>query len=264
MAFANYPTPQEMNTFYNQYVEEGKATLPGTRQTTNAALEAFTNQHFMLWDYNIGVAKTDLHQHYAVDVLNMLKARQMGRLIVFIRDPSTTSYFELPNGQFVADMNNIYNTMKSIQSDFYITVFFESNSPANLWQYTPQSPTNDPTETFSFPKYYKSIRPMMDWAYDAVNLVEGIKEIAFDPEGHGATKSVQQELYNYADNYRGVNSDRLANIKLGTTIGVSESKVTFANLMEFPVPTLFTGAISTFPPNPNRHGHAQALSMLQF
>ncbi|MDN3504572.1 MAG: hypothetical protein P0S95_03230 [Rhabdochlamydiaceae bacterium] len=252
--YSGPPTRAQFNNFYQQYIGEVRAKVPGKHPNSGitTGLTRFTNQHFMLWDYLEGETESTYVTHFQ-DVLSMLQARQMKRLIVFVKDPNSTtsnSFFQPSNtstDSFIGQMKEIYSTMLAIQPDFYISIFFESqnftsDAPAGTY------PTVNPQPQTYLSGYFPGINNMLDWAKDVIaqGTSVGIQEIAFDPQYSGATKDIQQRLYNYVDEYKYLNG--LEAIKIGSTLGVDEAPETYANLATFPVPDSFALGYGN-PPN---------------
>ena len=241
------PTLEQMNIFYNQFL--GEADIPADKGQNQALLD-FTNQHFMIWDYLVDVPSGDSTKYAAHfnTLKQMVVNREMGRAIIFIRDPSHNEYFEYDNTaqeSFITAMNDLYNTMQSINPNFYISVFFEDDIDSGDWQTNAPAgtaPTVNPLPTGYFP----NLKAKLDWAKAVIAAVPGIKEVAFDPDDvKGQTP--RQQIYNYADEYKYLNG--MQDIKLGSTVGVEESKETYTNIYPAPVPTVFTHSISagTYP-----------------
>lgn len=236
-------------------IQQARDTLPGLKTTENrqapplSGLTRFTNQGFLLWDYLINVSNADLEQHFK-DLTSLCIRRKIRRAIIFIRDPANSTFFQPTNtgeNSFVFQANNLFNQVRAEVTNFEIAVFFESgnfssNAPAQ------SKPTVNPLPSTSLSEYFSDLGNMLDWSKAMIGQVPGIKEISFDPEASGATKSIQQLVYNYTDEYKYLNG--LDSIRIGTTVGIDESKITYANLATFPVSNIYTNQISTFPENP--------------
>ncbi len=248
---ADLPTQAELDTFYEGIVLQGRATLPGIAPLGNETedLQRFTNQNFMLWDYLIGIGTEAEYQSHFDNLMTLCQNRKIGRLILFIKDPSANNFFQPNNATgFVARANQLFNAMVPIVPSFDIAVFFSSvafssTAPAGM------TPTVNPAPDTILSGYFTDIQNMLDWAKAIIGQVPGVKEITFDPEAPGANKTTQQYVYNYTDEYKWLNA--LGSIRLGTTLGVDESKVTYANLSTFPVNPIYTASIGTNPPFPS-------------
>lgn len=245
-ALSLYPTTPDplstdyLDSFYEQYIAEAKNKIPVTPSTRPDALRRFTNQHFMLWDYLIHVDESGYVSHFQ-DVLTMLQNRKMKRLIVFIKDPGNNAFFDpgtIGENSFRGQITNIVNTMQAIQPEFYVSVFFASDGSSFTSSADPGTyPSHNQPPSNYLSGYFTYINNMLDWAKAMIADIPGIQEIAFDPEYPGATKVIQQRLYNYADEYKYENG--LESIKLATTLGIDEAPETYSNLSTFPVPALF-------------------------
>lgn len=202
-----------------------------------------------MWDYLTNTTNDTLPQHFD-DLLALCVRRNIKRTIIFIKDPSANSFFDPTNtdaNSFISKANTLYNTMSAKVPGFDIAIFFESggfSSSAPSGTY----PTVNPQPDTGLADYFSQIDAMLDWSKAVIAQVLGIKEIAFDPEVYGSTKDIEQLVYNYTEEYKWLNN--LGNIRIGTTLGIDESKPTFANLSTFPVNSIVGGSISTFPPNP--------------
>lgn len=257
---AAQPTIDELNAFYEQIISEARELLPGLQETQSPSptpLQRFTNQQFLLWDYLTNVDNDDLPQHFA-NLTTLCKRRKISRAIIFIKDPAFNNFFQPDNNAddaFIALANNLVSEMRSSSGgnvpNFELAVFFESgNFTSNATPAT--APTHNPLPSTELSGYFSDLKNMLDWANEMVGKISGITEITFDPEASGANKSIQQLVYNYADEYKWINSleQNGTPVRLGTTLGVDESKETYANLSEFPVSSIYTSQISTFPSPP--------------
>lgn len=269
-----------MQQFYEQLISEARERIPGLKQNSseeNQDLQAFTNQHFLMWDYLIGVGKGELGNHF-VDLTALCKARQIPRVIMFIKDPSTFSEFAPENFATLATalINEVNTALPSSVQPFTLSVFFEtgdfnytSPSPGTLPTVNPVPDQGDPSKGVPpKPNYFTDLPNMLNWVRDVNTAAKNqhqqiaIAEFAFDPEAAGANKNYQQLVYNYSDEYKYLNS--MTNIAIGTTLGIDESKIVYANLSTFPVPELYHAAIATFPTSPSwRPTSAQSLPLLK-
>ncbi|MCH9631001.1 MAG: hypothetical protein S4CHLAM37_10130 [Chlamydiia bacterium] len=251
-SFSN-PLQEHLNQFFDTIVQQGRDTLPGLapqpKSAQESALEAFSAQNFLLWDYLTNTTNNNLPQHFD-DLTALCQRRNIKRAIIFIKDPSANSFFGPTNtsaNSFISKANTLFSTMSKQVSGFELSIFFESggfSSTAGAGSY----PTVNPKPDTGLTDYFSQIDEMLDWSKAIIAQVPGIKEVAFDPQFKSATKDVQQLLYNYADEYKWLNS--LGDTRLGTTLGIDESKPTYANLSTFPVSSILAGSISTFPANP--------------
>lgn len=203
--------------------------------------DRFTEQGFILWDYLIGVDNDGLPAHFD-DLIALCQRRKVQRVIVFIKDPSSFSFFQLDSDEgFIAKANGLTGEGINL-SVFFETGDFSSSAPAL------KVPTVNPPPSSKLEGYFADIQPMLDWAAAVSTKVPGISEIAFDPQAAGATSSIEQLVYNYSDEYKFLNG--LDKLRLATSLGIDESKECYANTYRFPVPTIFTAHITTFPTAP--------------
>lgn len=222
--------------------------LPFGKKGAATPIERFTQQQFILWDYLLDV--TDLPSHF--DTLTTLCVeRHIQRVVLYIKNPSAFPFFDhvdtSPNS-FIGKANALAKSMSTVVPTFELALLFDTSSFSSSAPEGAIPRVNKPPSGV-LSGYFVGLQEMLDWAKAVIPQVDCIKEITFDPEAHGATLSIQQLVYNYADEYKYLNG--LDTIRLGTTLGIDESKPTYANISSFPVSHIYSGQISTFPANPH-------------
>lgn len=276
---ASYPIANE--SFYKSIIQEASQKIPSSKkQSTVSPVDAFTQQGFLLWDYLEGVGSdADCVPHFN-NLISLCQQRNIQRVILFIPSPAlpdgTTKYdfFQSQSAMadnFVTMTQKLVSTMRSKVPNFEVSLLFESGSfvsdvtvsPSLVSPYTSVSA---PLPFSRFAGYFTNLTNMLNWSsYMITQPGIGITEIVFDPEwadpnGDPADKTDQQMVYNYSDNYKYAygltytpyGTTNSTPIKLGTTVGIDESKVTYANLFTFPVNSVFTASFEdNIFPNPH-------------
>jgi len=259
-----FRSDDHLQNFYSQYIQQARNTLPGLTQSSPPQAGASANarykgQQFIMWDYlnAIGAStQAEMSVHFA-ELQAYCVAQSCPRVIMLVRtqslnggffDPTKTSgeYIRPKIAELVAAVPNIK-----------FTFFFDNNSFTSSANGSGTQPSTPDAPSTTLAGYFDDIGNMLDWIhYMRVTAgVTAIDEVAFDPEsGHPeATKDNYQDLYNYTDSYKWTNDmgNGSANfIKVGATVGIDGSKETYANVSEFPVNSIYTSQISTFPANP--------------
>jgi hypothetical protein len=280
---ANYPTGN--SPFFEESVYSTNKNVPGT--TSNAdpftpptcPTTAFVEQGFILWDYLTGVhTDEDCVTHFQ-KLIALCQKNKFSRAIIFIPSPQLPTgatkfdFFQTNSSMsqnFKTYVTELVTTMRETEkvTDFYVSVFFESGffgSDASMPAFvTPYTEVATPIPSTYLDTYFQYLPDMLKWAAYMIGLDIGIEEIAFDPEayiestGSSAAQKNYQTVYNYTDNYRWAyglmytpygESSRVP-IKLGSTHGIDESKITYANLFTFPVDSVFTFSLKPYFPDP--------------
>ncbi len=241
--------PDSIRSFYEDFISEGRAQLPGlaTPATVNTTspLSRFTAQQFMLWDYLFHVDEYETHFE---ELTTLCTRRKIQRVIMFIPDPNTFSFFDPSNADgFIAKANALAAAMEGVVSSFELAVFFETGAFTSSAA-AGTVPTVNPLPSTELAGYFSDLQNMLDWSKAMHAAIPSLAEITFDPEAAGANKNIQQLVYNYSDEYKWLNN--LDDIRLGTTVGIDESKIAYANVSSFPVNAVYGGNITTFPANP--------------
>ncbi|MCH9612124.1 MAG: hypothetical protein S4CHLAM102_06070 [Chlamydiia bacterium] len=250
MAFA--VSNDSLNDFYQEYMEEARSKVPGIAGSDGdpTGRTQFVQQGFMLWDYMVGVdTAAECATHFEA-LTNLCTYNKITRLIIFIKDPSTFTFYQpddTSSNSFRTLLAALVTSMATVVSDFEVSVFFETGAfSSNAATGTAPTVNPVPANYSGAPSgYFADIQAMLDWSKAMIGNISAIKEIAFDPEASGANKNYQQLVYNYSDEYKYLNS--LSSTRIGSTLGVDEAKETYANVSTFPVNSIYTGSISTFP-----------------
>ncbi len=266
--------PFAITEFYDSVVHNVNNQIPNSPKKTSPAVSPvseFTNYGFTLWDYLEDVhSDSDCVTHFN-NLTSLCQTSNIQKVILFIPTPMAADgsvkldFFQsnssMPDN-FISMTSTLVNTMKTVANvpNFEVCIFFENgffnSDVSNTVPFvSPYTAIAAPLPASYHVGYFEYITNMLNWAAVMISQNIGISEVAFDPEGQGsdtliATKSDQQRVYNYTDNYKWAcaltyidsKTSQTVPINLGTTIGIDESKIAFSNVSTFPVNPIFVAS----------------------
>ena len=269
--FANVPYGRD--SYRDKDISNINSSMPGTDpacKPPSCPDTAFIQQGFILWDYLVDVHSDEALVAHFLELTALCKKSKFKQVIVYIFSPQDShgatvfDFFQVNSGMtqnFRSMIGDLVATMRNEEGveEFFVSMLFDSsefNSDAPVGTFiSPYSAIEAPALKAG---YFPSLDKMMDYAAYMINSDMGIESFGFDPEATGAKDVDYQDLYNLVDNYRWAygmiytpsGGGNKVPAGIFSTHGVDMSKITYANVFEFPVNNALVYSFKSVFPNP--------------